>query len=113
MNSVMDKKGRVWIPEELARELGIEGAVEAKVERVGDTLVVHIGESVPDDYWDSYLPSERVAREEASRRSQDDPGYRLTSDDFERLIADPSFLDEIRSNPKYRAAAGAVAAAGA
>ena len=111
-NSVMDKEGRVWIPEEMLRALGIDGPVlmTVEVDAASGTLVLRPGESVPEEDWDYYLPERRESWKRADR---DHPGYQLDRADLERLGEDPSFLEEIRNNPRYLADAPIAAAASA
>lgn len=114
-NSVMDKEGRVWIPEEMLRALGIDGPVlmTVEIDAASGTLVLRPGESVPEEDWDCYLPERREASKRAERDSRNHPGYQLDRADLERLGEDPSFLEEIRNNPRYLADAPIAAAASA
>ena len=111
-NSVMDKQGRVWVPEEMLRALGIDGPVlmTVEVDAASGTLILHPGEAVPEEDWDCYLPERR---EVSKRCDPDHPGYQLDRADLERLGEDPTFLEEIRRNPKYLADAPVAVAASA
>lgn len=111
-NSVMDKEGRVWIPEEMLRALGIDGPVlmTVEIDAASGTLVLRPGESVPEEDWDCYLPERRVR---SKRYDPEHPGYQLSKEDWERLVEDPDFVREIIGNPKYFAEPVAAAVAGA
>lgn len=100
-NSVIDNLGRAWIPEEMLRALGIDGAAEMQVEvdvSTG-TLVLRAVGAIPDEDYSHYTPQahEARARDLAIGRS-----YRVGRAELERLAADPGFIDEIRTNPAFR-----------
>ena len=112
-NSVMDRQGRVWVPQDVLRAAGIDEPVEMTVEfdAASGIFVLRPGEPVPEEDWDCYLPEAREAYERAANA----PGrYQLNRADLERLGREPWFIEEIRANPKYRAEEEpATAAAGA
>ena len=115
MNSVIDKKGRAWIPEELLRAAGIDGSFEMTVEfdSTNGTLVIRPGEQVPEEDWDCYLPSAWAAVERARLDEFAGRVYNIGRAELERLGEDPTFLEEIRRNPKYRATTEAAGVRGA
>ena len=100
-NSVIDSVGRAWIPEEMLRALGIEGAAEMQVEFdvSNGALILRAAGAVPDEDCCHYTPEARAAR---ARDLASGGRYRVGRSELERLAADPGFIDEIRTNPAFR-----------
>ena len=60
-NSVLDSEGRIWIPADLLRRLGVCGPMAADVQERGGELVITLAEGVAkEDEW-AYTPERRAA----------------------------------------------------
>ena len=83
-NSVIDSKGRVWLPEELLKELGITGAMSAEVDASCGVIVIRPVESVPcEDEW-AYTPEHRASTARARKQMEAGETFQLSE---EELIA--------------------------
>lgn len=85
-NSVIDSKGRVWLPEELLKQLGISGAMTAEVDSSCGVIVIRPVETVPcEDEW-AYTPEHRAGVERARRDLAEGRVYQLSEDDLVALV---------------------------
>ncbi len=81
-NSVIDSKGRVWLPEGLLKELGISGAMTAEVDASCGVIVIRPVESVPcEDEW-AYTPEHRAASASALRQIEAGETFQLREEDL-------------------------------
>jgi bifunctional DNA-binding transcriptional regulator/antitoxin component of YhaV-PrlF toxin-antitoxin module len=89
-NGVMDQAGRVWIPDELIRALGLHGPVEMQIEvnREDGTLVLHPAGAVEPDDVPNYRPEERARLKLAREKAAKDPGRPFTDAEVRWLAGD-------------------------
>jgi bifunctional DNA-binding transcriptional regulator/antitoxin component of YhaV-PrlF toxin-antitoxin module len=81
-NSVIDSKGRVWLPAEVLERLGIEGAMTAEVDASGGVIVIRPVEDVPfEDEW-AYTPEHRESVERARKDFAEGRVFQLSEQDL-------------------------------
>lgn len=81
-NSVIDSKGRVWLPEELLKQLGVTGAMTAEVDASCGVIVIRPVESVPcEDEW-AYTPEHRAAAERAWKQIEAGETFQMSEQDL-------------------------------
>ena len=81
-NSVIDSKGRVWLPPEILAQLGIDGAMTAEVDASGGVIVIRPVEGVPcEDEW-AYTPEHRAASASALRHIEAGETFQLGEEDL-------------------------------
>ena len=81
-NSVIDSKGRVWLPEELLKQLGISGSMTAEVDSSCGVIVIRPVESVPcEDEW-AYTPEHRAVAASAWRHIEAGETFQMSEQDL-------------------------------
>ena len=81
-NSVIDSKGRVWIPEELLKRLGVEGSMTADVDSSCGVIVIRPVEAVPcEDEW-AYTPQHLAVSASALRHIEAGETFQMSEQDL-------------------------------
>ena len=84
---VMEKAGRLTVPVEVRRALGLTGETELEigVNQAQDTIILRpVGLSHDEDAW-AFMPEHRKLLDRARQDSQEGRVRRLTEDELARL----------------------------
>jgi bifunctional DNA-binding transcriptional regulator/antitoxin component of YhaV-PrlF toxin-antitoxin module len=81
-NSVIDSKGRVWLPADVLERLGIGGAMTAEVDASCGVIVIRPVEEVPcEDEW-AYTPEHRESVARARKDLAEGRVFQLSEQDL-------------------------------
>lgn len=85
-NSVIDSKGRAWIPADLLKRLGVCGPMTADVDEAAGTIVIRPVATVPaEDEW-AYTPEHREGVARAKKDYEDGRVFQLSEADLVALV---------------------------